>query len=303
MNLKTLKSDALLLITAAIWGLAFVAQRVGMDYIGPFLYNGVRFALGSLALLPFALQPKSLAATRQNLKAVLIGGLVAGVTLFIGSSFQQVGLIYTTAGHAGFITGLYVVLVPLIGVLLKHKIFLHNWIGTALAILGLFLLTVRPPFTVNKGDLYVLVSPMFYALHVHIIGWLTTRVNAGPLAFIQYATCSVLSMIIALGFEPINFSAIWQAAIPILYGGLMSVGVAYSLQIVGQRFAPPSHAAILLSMESVFAVLGGLWIIHETLSIKGIIGCTLMFLGMIVSQIGRGLLEKKLLTMDRIRDH
>ncbi len=303
MNLKTLKSDALLLVTAAIWGLAFVAQRVGMDYIGPFLYNGVRFTLGSLALLPFALQPTNITALRKNLKTVLVGGLVAGVTLFLGSSFQQVGLVYTTAGHAGFITGLYVLLVPLIGVFLKQKIFLHNWLGTALAIIGLFLLTVRPPFTINKGDLFVLASPIFYALHVHIIGWLTMRVNAGPLAFIQYATCSVLSMFIALGFEPVHLSALVQATVPILYGGLMSVGVAYSLQIVAQRFAPPSHAAILLSMESVFAVLGGLWIINETLSAKGVAGCTLMFLGMIVSQIGRGVLEKKLLSMDRIRDH
>ncbi len=293
MHTKALKSDLLLLLAALIWGFAFTAQRVGMEYIGPFLFNGIRFGLGGMALWTFIslyknrkieIHPTHLSDQK---KVLLKGGLVAGLLVFAGASLQQIGLVYTTAGNAGFITGLYVVFVPIFGLFIRQRPGTTVWIGAFLAAAGMYLLSITVIFQISKGDLYVLGCALFWAIHVLYIGTISPRVDALKLAVIQYMVTSVLSFIIAVFFEPIVWQAIVDAAIPILYGGLFSVGIAYTLQIVGQKKAPPAHAAIILSMEAVFAALGGWLILHEVLSTRALIGCSLMLAGMLLAQMKR----------------
>ena len=297
--LRTLKSDALLMLTATIWGFAFVAQRVGMDYVGPFTFNGVRFALGSLSLIPLVLlkrrHPSAPAALvpPAGRKTVLWGGALAGVALFMGASLQQVGLVYTTAGNAGFITGLYVVIVPLLGLFWKQRPDLGTWVGAVLAAAGLYLLSVTAAFRIAYGDLLVLVGAFFWALHVLIIGWLSPRIESVLLACIQFAVCSALSLITAAALETTTPEAVTAAALPILYGGLLSVGVAYTLQVVAQRDARPAHAAIILSLESVFAALGGWLLLGEVLSGRALLGCGLMLAGMLLSQLHAFVFRRK----------
>jgi drug/metabolite transporter (DMT)-like permease len=291
MKSVTVKSDALLLTTAIIWGFAFVAQRVGMDYVGPFTFNGIRFAIGSLSLLPLvAMSRERPAATHKilpppGLKTVFLGGTALGLALFSGASLQQIGLVYTTAGKAGFITGLYVIIVPLLGLFWRQRPRIGTWIGAVLAAVGLYFLSVTEEFTIEPGDLLVLIGAFFWATHVLIIGWLSPRINPVKLAFSQYLACSVLSLITACIVEDITMLSIFQAAIPILYGGLLSVGIAYTLQVIAQRDAHPAHAAILLSLEAVFAAVGGWLILGEIISARGLFGCGLMLVGMLLSQL------------------
>jgi len=288
MEKENLQSDLVLLCAAAIWGFAFVAQRVGMEYVGPFLFNGVRFGLGSLSLLPLLYLRRRDGDKRKEQPAMaLVGGAVAGMVLFIGASLQQVGLVYTTAGKAGFITGLYVVIIPVLGLFLRQRIRLGSWAGAVLAAVGLYLLSVTGKFTISFGDLLEVVGALFWAIHVLIIGWLSPRVSAVKLSLSQFMVCSGLSLATACLTEEILLGRLLDASIPILYGGLFSVGIAYTLQVVAQKKAPPSHAAIILSLETVFAALGGRLFLGETLSTRGLIGCALMFSAMMVSQIPR----------------
>ena len=287
----TVKSDALLLTTAIIWGFAFVAQRAGMDYVGPFTFNGIRFAIGSLSLLPLvAMSREQGSATHKSLpppglKTILLGGGALGLALFSGASLQQIGLVYTTAGKAGFITGLYVIIVPILGLFWRQQPKIGTWLGAFLAAIGLYFLSVSEEFTIELGDLLILIGAFFWAAHVLIIGWLSPRINPIKLAFSQYVACSILSLITAGVIEDITMLSIFQAAIPILYGGLLSVGVAYTLQVVAQRDAHPAHAAILLSLEAVFAAIGGWLILGEIISARGLFGCGLMLSGMLLSQL------------------
>ncbi len=286
LNIQRLTSNALLLLTAIIWGSAFVAQRVGMEYVGPFTFNGVRFALGGCSLLPL-LYMKSRGRAKQTQERfwpVIQGGFLAGCALFLGASLQQIGLIYTTAGKAGFITGLYVVLVPILGLFWRQTTSLSTWIGAFLATIGLYLLSVTENFSIAFGDLLELIGAFFWAGHVQLIGWLTRRVDSLKLAFFQFMTCSVLSLAAAVLTETITLQGLSGAFIPICYGGLFSVGIAYTLQVVAQRHAHPAHAAILLSLESVFAVVGGWLLLNEVLSLRGMIGCGFMLSGMLCSQ-------------------
>ena len=287
MNPGTLRSELLLLLAAAIWGFAFVAQRAGMEHIGPFLFNGVRFALGCLSLLPLLLlrrrppgRPPGPVLTRR---AMLFGG-ITGTVLFCGASFQQIGIVYTTAGKAGFITGLYVVIVPLVGICFRQRPGIGTWAGALVAAAGLYLLSVTGGFTVARGDLLVLVSAFFWAGHVLLIGALSTRIDTLLLAFMQYAVVSLLSLAAAFAFEPVLPGAILDAALPIVYGGVCSVGIAYTLQVAAQRHAPPAHAAIILSLETVFAVIGGWLLLSESIPPRGLAGCALMLAGIILSQ-------------------
>jgi len=301
-----LANDSLLLLTAAIWGFAFVAQRAGMEHVGPFAYTAVRFALGSLALVPLALierraarreasavssapslasSPASPAAPATRHVSPLAGGLLAGVVLFGGAILQQVGLVWTTAGKAGFVTGLYVVLVPLAGLLWGQRPGWSRWLGAVLAAAGLFLLSVTRSFTLERGDLAVLIGALFWTAHVHIVGWLSPRTRPVALSCVQFAVCSVLSGIATPFAERVAVASLAAAAGPILYGGLVSVGIAYTLQVVAQRRAPPAHAAILLSLEAVFAALGGWLVLGERLSPRGLAGCGVMLAGMLCSQL------------------
>ncbi|MDZ7314762.1 MAG: DMT family transporter [candidate division KSB1 bacterium] len=287
MQSRTLKSDLILLLAALIWGFAFVAQRQGMQFVGPFTYNAIRFALGALVLLPLwsrrARQADFVVEKHPHL--VRFGGLILGVILFLGSSLQQIGIVYTTAGKAGFITGLYVVLVPFAGRFLGQKTTLEHGLAVLSTTVGLYFLTVTESFSIAKGDLYVLASAFFWTGHVAFVSWLSPRASAIRIAVTQFLVCAFLSAVVALTTESLALTALRGAALPILYGGIMSVGVAFSLQLYGQRFAPAVHAAIILSMETVFAALGGRLILGEQLSPRNLFGAGLMLLGMLLAQV------------------
>ncbi|WP_029460614.1 DMT family transporter [Solidesulfovibrio alcoholivorans] len=290
MRDASFRADVLCLVTALIWGLAFVAQRIGMDHMGPMGFNGIRFALGALALAPLAMRsmrypPPAPFLAGGNPGFPWLGGLLAGTVLFAGATLQQVGLKYTTAGKAGFITGLYVVLVPMLGFFLGQRPARGDVVGAVAAAVGLYFLSVTETFTLAPGDGLELVGAFFWAGHVLVIGWLSPRTRALPLAMAQYVVCSVLSLACAVAFEELSWVGIRGAAWPILYGGLLSVGLAYTLQVVAQRDAKPTHAAILLSFETVFAALGGAVVLGESLGARGLFGCALMFAGMLASQL------------------
>jgi len=301
VNTRAFRADVLLFITAAIWGLAFVAQRVGMEHVGPLTFNGIRFALGAVALIPLAMTmerrrvPGTAVADR---KRMAVGGIFLGLALFIGASLQQIGLAgpqlaefgleASTAGKAGFITGLYVVLVPIFGLLLAQRPGWGTWVGASLAVVGMYLLSVSADLTISFGDMLVLVGAFFWAGHVLLVGKLSPGldgVDAIKLSTIQFAACAILSLIGAVATEEITLAGIFGAGPAILYGGLMSVGVAYTLQVVAQRDAQPAHAAIILSLESVFAAVGGWMMLGEVLTTRGMVGCALMLGGMVLSQL------------------
>jgi drug/metabolite transporter (DMT)-like permease len=276
-------ANLMLLLAAAIWGFAFVAQRVGMRHLGPLAFNGVRFALGALALLPLVVAGRRRAAAAPAPFPWRIG-LVAGGLIFAGSTLQQWGLVWTTAGKAGFITSLYVVFVPLLGLLWGQKTGRGPWVGVVLAAAGLYLLSAQGLTGIAPGDGLVLVGAVFWAGHVQWVGRWAASVRLLELAVVQFATCSLLSLGGALLFETVAWAGLRAAAVPILYAGLLSVGVAYTLQVAGQRHAHPAPAAIILSLESVFAALGGGLLLGETLPLRGWLGCALMLAGVMVAQ-------------------
>ena len=290
--LSTFKYDSLLLLVAIIWGFAFVAQRAGMEYVGPFIFNGIRFALGSLVLIPILIRNRYKARSkrpRRNNKNIAIAGILAGSVLFLGSSLQQVGIVFTSAGKAGFITGLYVILVPFLGLFLKQKTSSPGiWAGAIIATIGLYLLSIIGTFSISKGDFLVLVGALCWAIHVHVIGWFSPQVESTKLAFLQFTVCSFLSLLTSLLFEVTTFASIKSATIPIIYGGVFSIGIAFTMQVVAQKYSPPTHAAIIMSLEAVFAAVGGWLILNEGLSPRAIIGCALMLTGMIVSRLKIG---------------
>lgn len=294
MNKREMKANLLLLLTAAIWGFAFVAQRVGSEYVGAFTFNGIRFALGSISLVPLIIffnkkkynevqiKAKSEITTKNS---TFKAGVLAGSVLFIASTLQQIGMTYTTAGKGGFITGIYIVIVPVLGLFFKQKTNKNIWYGIILALIGLYLLTITEGLTIGKGELLVLSSSFMWAIHILVIDYFNKIIDPLKLSSIQFATCSILSLLIAILFESITISGIKGALIAILYGGLLSVGVAYTLQVIAQKDAKPTHAAILLSMESVFGVIGGALFLGEKLNSRGFFGCLLIFIAIIISQI------------------
>jgi drug/metabolite transporter (DMT)-like permease len=287
-----LKSNILLLITAMLWGFAFVAQRSGMDYVGPFTFNAVRFTLGGISLIPLLLINKRRNFKNEHLlplssnKILLKGGIIAGVILFFGASFQQGGMVYTTAGKAGFITGLYIILVPILGIMFKQKTSAAIWLGAVIALVGLYLLSVKENLSIGLGDLLVLASAFFWGLHVLVIGRFSPKTDPIQLAFFQFILCAFFSLIASIVIETTTLQNIFDASVPILYAGVVSVGIAYTLQVVAQQEALPSHAAIIMSLEAVFAVIGGWIILDENIPFRGLVGCGLMLTGMIISQVG-----------------
>lgn len=289
MKSQAIKADILMLIAAAIWGFAFVAQREGMETMGPFLFNASRFFIGALVLSPLVwyLSKKNLSPNKAEVstKKLLLAGTIAGLFLFIASSFQQVGIQYTTAGKAGFITGLYIFFVPLIGIFLGQKTGSGTWVGAFVAVIGLYLLSINEDFSIAQGDLLQLVCAVFFAAHVLAVGYVAKRMDSLKLSLIQYFVSGFLSLFIAIAIEVITWEMIVDTAIPLLYAGIMSIGVGYTLQVVAQQHAKSSHAAIILGLEGAFAVLGGWLILDETLSTRGIIGCGLMLSGMFLSQL------------------
>lgn len=290
-SIRYLKSDLLFLLSATIWGFAFVAQRMGMDHVGPFTFNGIRFLLGALVLVPLMVRDRRRPSVqhrridRVDFISVLLYGGLAGLAIFAGASLQQVGLVYTTAGKAGFITGLYVVIVPIMGLLWGQRTHVGTWCGALLAAVGMYLLSVNEDVTISFGDLLELIGAVLWACHIHLIGRFSPKVDALQLAFVQFMVCAGASLIVAVAVETAGMADIAAAALPIFYGGALSVGVAYTLQVVAQRHAHPAHAAILLSLEAVFAAVGGWLILDEAMSGRAMTGCLLMFAGMLISQL------------------
>lgn len=282
------KGNIALFLTAAIWGFAFVAQRVGMEHVEPFIFNGIRFALGSLSLLPliwYSGRKPERAAGASHSMSPFRSGIVAGLILFVAASLQQIGVVYTTAGKAAFITCMYLIMVPIAGLFLQHRITLAAWLGSALAVTGLYFLCVKEDLTVSFGDVLVLGSALFWTVHILYIDHVSNRVDVLRLASVQFAICSVLSLAVAAAVESPTADGIAAAAVPILYGGICSVGIAYTLQIVGQKYASPTHASIILSLETVFAAIGGYLILDEQLGSRELAGCALMLGGMLLSQM------------------
>lgn len=289
MNSQALKADLLMFIAAAIWGFAFVAQREGMETMGPFLFSGVRFLIGVVALSPvvwfLSKKPQQTNKAEVSTKKLIFAGTIAGLLLFGGISCQQVGLQYTTAGKAGFITGLYIFFVPLIGLFLGQKTGSGTWLGATIALVGLYLLSIKEDFSIAEGDLLQLICAVFFAAHVLVIGYLAKRMDTLKLSLVQYLVCGFISLFIAIAIEMISWDMIVATAIPLLYAGVMSTGIAYTLQVVAQQHTHSSHAAIILSLEGAFAVLGGWLLLDEHLPARGLLGCALMLTGMFLSQL------------------
>ena len=286
--MKKLKSTAILLLAAVIWGVSFVAQRVGAEHVGSFTFNGVRFALGSLSLVPVILLFERGKTPADVRKKTLYYGAVAGVILFCASNLQQFGVELTqSAGKSAFITGLYTVLVPVVYMFFGKKTGVNIWISAGFAVVGLYLLCGASG-PIGWGDLCLFISAFLLAIHIIFIDRAASQVRLIRFSCIQFAVCAVLGLICALIFEDISLCALRSAAFPILYGGIMSSGVACTCQVIGQRDADPTAAAIVLSTESLWAAVGGLVILQEKMSAPAYIGCALMLCGIIVSQVKLG---------------
>jgi drug/metabolite transporter (DMT)-like permease len=316
MNKRVLKADLLLLLTAAVWGFGFVAQRSGMQYVGPFTYNGVRFLLGSISLLPLIAYRK---VPSSSIRADFINAFMAGTCLFVAVTFQQLGMMATTAGNAGFITGLYVIFTPIFGIFLGRRTGKATWVGAIFTFTGLYFISAGGVMgSFNPGDLVIALSAVFWAFHVLLIDRLVQKTDPIVLSSGQFAFAGLYALCAAFSIEPflsswlesssslgsgglffwkslpalidglntgtVPVSLISSAIVPILYGGLVSVGIGYTLQTVAQKDAPPAHATIILCLEGCFAALGGILLLDEAAGLRTIIGFALMLTGMLISQ-------------------
>ena len=289
------RNSLLLLLTATIWGVAFVAQSVSMDYIGGFTFNAVRNLIGALTLLPViwglgktkAPEEKKRIQAASGRKTLLIGGICCGIMLCLAGNFQQFGIKYTTVGKAGFITACYIIIVPIIGIFLKKKCSPFIWIAVILSLCGLYLLCLTPGegFAIGKGELLVLICAFLFSLHILTIDHFSPLVDGVKMSCIQFLVCGILSGIPALIFESPDLAGIFAAKIPVLYAGVMSCGVAYTLQIVGQKNMNPTVASLILSLESCISVIAGWLILGQNLSSREIFGCVLMFGAIILAQL------------------
>ena len=249
----------------------------------------MRFLLGTLSLLPLLwfLSRKTSTATliEPDKSSILKSGVICGLVLFAAATFQQYGLFYTTAAKAGFITGLYLILVPIIGILLRHKTGISIWLGALLALAGLYLLSVNDNFTMARGDTLIFIGALFWAFHILVIDHFSSRVDPIQLSAVQFLVCGALSLGVSSVFETPTIESILACWKPILFAGVVSVGIAYTLQVIAQKNANPSHAAIIMSLEAVFAAIGGVWLLDEILSSRAWFGCALMMAGMLLSQV------------------
>lgn len=290
MNKSSIKGNFILMLTAFIWGTAFVAQSVGMDYVGPFTFITIRYIIGGIFLIPciFLLNKfnkNSNKAANRNNKHLYIGGLACGIVLFTASGFQQIGMQYTTVGKSGFITALYVIIVPMMGLLFGKKVQKRVWFSVAIALVGLYLLCMKENLQVSKGDFLTLMCAICFSIHILVIDKFSPLVDGVRMSCIQFFVAGILGIIPMIIFENPNFEGLKQAYSPILYAGIMSSGVAYTLQIIGQRYTSPVMATLIMSLESVFAALSGWIILNEFLSIKEFIGCILVFAGIVIAQL------------------
>ena len=289
MDSRALRGNLLLLVTSAIWGFGFIAQQFGSRALPPFSFNACRFALGSASLLPLIVifgwhDPARRRARAASRRLSVQGGLLNGGVMFLGAWLQQAGIAETTAGQAAFLTGLYILFVPLLGLFMHHRVPLTTWCAGILALVGLYLLSVREDLSVSRGDVFEIAGAVFWALHILCIDAYVKRTDSLEFSFWQFAFCALFSVGTALFLEPGGFAHVGDALLPILYCGVVSVGIAYTLQVVAQKDVIPAHAALILSVETVFATLGGAVVLGENLGLRGYVGCVLMFSGMILAQ-------------------
>ena len=291
---RKMRGNLMLLLTSIIWGLSFVAQISGTKEIGPFTFNFSRNIVAGFSLLiliqiwPYIMKKPMKEDTKAIKKSTLIGGIACGAVLTVAMSFQQLGLSganATTAGKAGFITALYIVLVPLTGIFIGKKISIKIWLCVFLATIGLYLLSIKQGFSIQIGDLMVLVSAFFYALHILIIDHFSPKSNGVKLSMIQFFIAAFLSALVMLTVEDVVWSDILSSSIPILYAGMISSGVGYTLQIIAQKDTDPTMASLILSLESVFAVLAGVVILGERLNLREGLGSIIMLLAIILAQL------------------
>ena len=299
-----LRNNLMLMLAAFIWGSAFVAQSAGMDYIGPFTFNSVRCLLGAVVLLPVIKvmdwqkdkakvgktgmdkqEGKTPEEKKEDSKMLLIGGICCGVVLAAASSLQQLGLVYTSAGKAGFITALYILIVPIIRIFFGKKAGIKVWIGIALAIVGMYFLCITEGFHIGTGDLLVLFCSLVFSLHILVIDYFAPRTDGVKMSCIQFFVAGILSMFPMAAFETTTVEGIMRSWGPLLYAGVLSCGVAYTLQIIGQKNMNPTVASLILSLESCISVLAGWAILGEQLSVREGVGCILMFAAIVLAQI------------------
>ena len=301
MQRISLKKSLVLLLTATIWGVAFVAQSVGMDYVGPFTFNAARSILGGLTLIPVIIIGERVKANRtgngaekgrvpcsreKDKKTLLQGGFWCGVMLFLGSSLQQLGIQYTSVGKAGFLTAMYIVLVPIVGIFFRKRVGLQNWIGVVLAVYGMYLLCIRPgEGRIQVGDLLLTACALAFTGHILVIDHFSPLVDGVKMSCIQFFVCAILSGIFMMILERPSVSAIFTAWLPIAYAGIMSSGVAYTLQIVAQKDMNPTVTSLILSLESVISLLAGWVILHQVLSGRELLGCAIVFSAIILVQL------------------
>ena len=284
--MKNTKGSLILLLTAFIWGTAFVAQAVGMDHIKPFTFNCIRNFVGAVALLPviFVMGKINKEKIKEDKKTLWIGGISCGVVLAIASTLQQIGIQYTTSGKAGFITALYIIFVPLFSLFTKKKPKPTIWISVLLAVVGMYLLCVKESLTINQGDFYIFLCAIAFTFHIIVIDRFSPKVNGVKMSCIQFLVCGCICLVLTAIFETPTIEGIKLAALPILYTGVMSSGVAYTLQIIGQKYTSPALATLVMSLESVFAALAGWVLLDQGMSMSEIFGSILMFIGILIAQ-------------------
>lgn len=291
MNKFVLRQSALLLLAATIWGVAFVAQSVGMEYVGPFTFLASRSVIGALVLIPYILlragkTEKLQSEQTVNGKLLLKGGVCCGCLLFVASILQQIGIMYTTVGKSGFITAMYIVIVPIVSIFLNKKADIKVWIGVVLAVVGLYFLCMTSGnISVQKGDVLTFLCAVTFSFHILTVDYFAPQLDGVKMSCIQFATCGLLSGIGMFLFEAPTVEAVLAAWLPILYAGALSSGVAYTLQIVGQRGMNPTVASLLMSMESVISVIAGWVLLKQALSVRELMGCVLMFGAIILVQL------------------
>ena len=294
MKIEQMRNSFILLLTATIWGVAFVAQSVGMEYVGPFTFNCVRNIIGGIVLIPcifllgklngqkkVTLMPEN----KEERKTLLLGGVLCGIFLCAASNMQQIGILYTTVGKAGFITACYIIIVPIMGMFLGKKTGIGVWISVVFAVIGLYLLCMTDSLSFGKGDLYVLFCAVLFAGHIMVIDYFAPKVDGVKMSCIQFFVCGILSGVLMLIFEEPSLGALFAAKVPILYAGVLSCGVAYTLQIIGQKNMNPTVASLILSLESCISVLAGWIILHQALSGRELLGCVVMFAAIILAQL------------------
>ena len=295
---KRARANVMLFITAFIWGSAFVAQKVGAD-IGTFTYNGIRTFIGGLTLIPVILIMDSMKKKKnpvddrteeekkKDRKMWIVGGICCGTALFVASTLQQYGIYFTTAGNAGFITALYCIIVPFLSLFLGKKIKPIVWVAVVLGVIGLYLLCINPAegFHLQKGDFFVLLCAFAFACHIMVIDYFSPKTDGVKLSCVQFLWAGAIGIILMFIFEPVNISAILAYWFPILYAGILSCGLAYTLQVVAQADANPTEASLILCLESVFAVITGAVILGESMHMRGYLGCALILGAVILSQL------------------